>query len=173
MLELQGATMSEFEARPTRTKLERLVTALSLRTSSGEAGSGGRPELESCHYAAMLAGMYGERGLLDTAEHLLLYVYLQEPYHRKPLGKALLLHLAGRVLIEHPSLQTSGGELQEVVAVTLDALKANGIVTLADAERAGIKRKRWEKLKPVHRMALERIVDAEQVLIDHLSRACA
>ena len=165
--------MSEFEKQPPRTRLERLVSALSIRTTTiKSAGGGGRPALESCHYAGMLAGMKGDPWLVRTAEHLLLHVYLREPDHRRPLGKALFLHLANRVLMQHPDLQTSGKELREIVDLTIAAAVAGGRVTYSDAERHGIKRKRWDRLRPVYHLALDRIIEAENALIEHLSRAC-
>ena len=164
--------MSEFEARPNRELLERLVTALSIRTASVREGGGGRPALETCHYAAMLAGMDADPWLQEVATHLLLYGLLHEPYHRKPLARALLTWMSNRILILHPDLQVSGSEVLQVISVGLDAYVAGGSVTIEDAGRAGIKRRRWERLRPVYSLMLERINEAEDLLVRHLSRAC-
>ena len=150
------------------------MSALSIRTAQPRqaGGGGGAPALESCHYAAMLAGMKGDPWLVKTAEHLLLHTYLHEPDHRRPLERALLLYAANRVLLKYPEMQTSGQELQEVVRLTVDSVNAGGKVTYADAERAGVGRKRWDKLKNVYHLVLDRVTEAEYALVNHLGESC-
>lgn len=165
--------MSEYEARPTRDRLERVISALSIKTSQiKSAGGGGTPDLEPCHYAGMLAGMRGEPWLVKTAEHLLMFVYLHDRWHRKPLERVLLAWLSNRILIKHPELQISGSEVREVISVGLDACAAGGAVTYADAARRGIKRKRWDRLRAVYSLMLDRIGEAEFMLLDHLRKTC-
>jgi len=160
-----------FEAKASRESLEKLVTALSIRTSPTEVSSGGRPELEPVHWAAMLAGMKGEYDLVRTATHVLHYCYCHDRDHRKPLVLRLLQHLGPLVLFYHPELQHSGQDVRDVVEVALDAHLAGGTVTLEDAQRKGIGRRRWERLRPIYGLVYDRLRDAENLLRDHLHRA--
>lgn len=160
-----------FEGKASRESLEKLISALSVRTSPAEVSSGGRPELESVHWAGMLAGMKGEHDLKETATHLLHYAYCMDCHHRKPLVLRLIKHLGPLVLLYHPNLQHSGHDVRDVVEVGLDAYVANGTVTLSDASRKGIGRRRWERLRPIYDMLRDRLFDAETLLRDHLHHA--
>lgn len=164
--------MSTHEKYARRSKLEKVVSALSIRSLNTTGAGGGKPDMEPCHYAAMLANMKGDPWLVSTAQHLLFHVYLNEPGHEKPLANALMRFVGLQILDKHPELSTSGKEIREVIALTIKSVRAAGVVTLPDAERAGIGRKRWEKMKPVYHLALDRIANAEYALIEHLSGAC-
>ena len=161
--------MTEFEKNPHRTRLERLVSMMSIRTGPLEVPSRGDPGLTSGHWAAMMSGFPGD------SETALCYVMVLagEPHHRKPLINRLMYFLAPRVLMGLPNLSISGTDLRDVVAVTVDAERHGGSVTLADAARSGIKRKRWERLRPVHQMTVDALDDVADQVVRHLSRACS
>ena len=162
--------MSEFEKNPHRTRIERLVTAMSIRTGPMEVPQFGTGAgLTSGHWAAMLSGFPGDG---ETALH---YVMLLagEPRHRKPLIARLMYFLSPKILMGMPSLTLSGSDLRDVVAVTVDAERHGGKVMPADAARGGIKRKRWERLKPVHQMTVDALDDVADQVVRHLARACS
>ena len=161
--------MSEFEARPRRTRLEKLVSAMSIRTSPMEPSTGGSVAMEPGQWAATLSGMDGDA---ETALHYVLFL-AGEPYHRKPLIARLMYYLSPRILMSMPTFSLTGTDLRDVVAVALDAERHGGTVTPSDAARGGIKRKRWERLKPVYQMTVERLDEVSDQVIRHLSRACS
>lgn len=165
--------MSEFEARPSRGKLEKLISAMSIRTINARQGGGGTPELQSCHWSAMLAGLSPDDAWLRrTAEYVLLHVYLGDRQYQKHLENALFAHVANRALLKHPEIKLSGADIRAVLRLGLKAECAGGTVTQADAGRAGIGRDRWKSLQPLYHLFLDRIQEAEQALLTHIQKAC-
>ena len=158
--------MSEFEAKPKRSRLEALITALSIKTGPMEVPQGGSPEMDPGQWAATLAGFKGDGDLAFSYVCFL----AGEPYHRKHLIGRLIYLLSPRVLMRMPDLTLSGADLRDVVSVTIDAERHGGRVTLADAERSGIKRKRWDRLKPVHVLVSETLDDLTDQIVRHLHR---
>jgi hypothetical protein len=163
--------MSEFEAKPPKTAIEQLISALSIKTANMDReGSGGTPELETAHFAAMLAGIPGTYYEKQIAEHLLFGKYLSRDGHINRLGAALHAWSASHILYRFPTLETSGNLHRKVGSMAAECFCDEKRPSVRIAKAHGLGRKRWESHESVFAVMMDKLYQAEEKLAEQARR---
>lgn len=165
--------MSEYEIKPRRPTLERVLSRISIPSMNVTVGNGTTaPTLTASEYAGMVAGIKGraEPAIADLAEQMA-WAYLEHDSARR----AVVLLLNGwskcRFMDRYPEISMTGSQHGIVVEVLVDRHLYNKYRLAMEMRRAmRIGEKRWPSLAPWVSDLQNRMNVADQALAEHLQR---
>lgn len=167
-----AVSAGKFEANPPRTALERVLTRLSICTTTREpTGATRGEEITEAEFAGMIAGMPhgGDRLLRDLAE-LLAWAYLDYPDAMEQLTIHLDTWGRQRVLFRYADLKVTGQEHRRVAGALARRHVNREYQRLPDLLAAmGISERRWPQWRDWVDVMASRISQADADLARHLS----
>jgi hypothetical protein len=161
---------------PPKTPLERVATMLTEKgVQIKDEGSGGKPELTSQDFAAMLAGIsHQDTGLIRTADALFWLGLVGDQRRRPDLYQQLQSWGCARFMLRFPDVTLSGQHHGQIVSAVIDKVAEGQHRTARELQAAcKIGSKRWPDLAPHVAALIGRCHDAESLLTDHLRRQLA
>lgn len=165
----------EFQ-NPPKTPLERVATMLTEKgVQIKDEGTGGRPELTSQDFAAMLAGMsHRDTGLIRTADALFWFGLVGDERRRPDLFQQLHTWGCQRFMQRLPDVALSGQHHGQIVSAVIEKVGQGHHKTARELQTAcKIGSKKWPDLAPHVAALIRRCDDAVSLLEDHLRRQLA
>lgn len=164
--------MSEFEVKPRRDAVEKVLCRLSIGTlTMREGGTTSKPEITGAEFAGMLACLPGDDKMARALAERLAWAYLE---HEGALGR-LIDHMdiwgRNRFMFRCPDVAMSGRQLRRIVKAMMERHVLNRHRKAMELRRAmGIGESRWPAIQSFSGEIQEELNRADSLLARHLSR---
>lgn len=163
-------TSTEYEIKPKRDALEKVLSRLSIQTlHPKDGGATSRPEITGAEFAGMLANLPSQDKDLRNLADLLAWSYLEDGRKFEELVAHLDVWGRMRVLFRHPGITISGALHRRIVSVVVDQHIKQKYRSGREMRRAmKIGEGRWPTIRPVAADVSDRLNRADMLLHDHL-----